>query len=133
MNHCVMHRLSHAFCLGWQPSVCGFVETCAVLHLRRFERQACGEGSLFKLPAQVEYLHHSSTYINAVHLCLTRYAHQHNTQTHKHTHACSIIHQAHTHEMHSWISFGDHPLKLERCREDQHGPCARMTRTHREV
>ena len=32
-----------------------------------------------------------------------------------------------------WIPFGDHPLKLERCREDQHGPCARMTRTNREV
>ena len=32
-----------------------------------------------------------------------------------------------------WIPFGDHPLKLERCREDQHGPCARMTRTHGEV
>ena len=25
-----------------------------------------------------------------------------------------------------WIPFGDHPLKLERYREDQHGPCARM-------
>ena len=32
-----------------------------------------------------------------------------------------------------WIPFGDHPLKLERYREDQHGPCARMTRTNREV
>ena len=31
------------------------------------------------------------------------------------------------------IPFGDHSFKLERCREDQHGPCARMTRTHREV
>ena len=31
------------------------------------------------------------------------------------------------------ISFGDHPLISERYREDQHGPCARMTRTHREV
>ena len=25
-----------------------------------------------------------------------------------------------------WIPFGDHPLRLERCREDEHGPCARM-------
>ena len=33
----------------------------------------------------------------------------------------------------AWIPFGDHPLKLERRREDKHGPCARMTRTHREV
>ena len=33
----------------------------------------------------------------------------------------------------SWIPFGDHPLKLERCREDKHGPCARMTHTNREV
>ena len=32
----------------------------------------------------------------------------------------------------AWIPFGDHPLKLERHREDQHGPCARMTRTNRE-
>ena len=32
-----------------------------------------------------------------------------------------------------WIPFGDHPLKLERYREDWHGPCARMTRTNREV
>ena len=31
------------------------------------------------------------------------------------------------------VSFGDHPLKLERYREDSHGPCARMTRTHREA
>ena len=31
------------------------------------------------------------------------------------------------------IPFGDHPLKLERYREDSHGPCARMTRTNREV
>ena len=30
------------------------------------------------------------------------------------------------------IPFGDHPLKLERYREDLHGPCARMTRTNRE-
>ena len=29
--------------------------------------------------------------------------------------------------------FGDHPFKLERYREYQHGPCARVTRTHREV
>ena len=28
---------------------------------------------------------------------------------------------------------GDHPIKLERYREDWHGPCARMTRTNREV
>ena len=31
------------------------------------------------------------------------------------------------------IPFGDHPLKLERYREDLYGPRARMTRTHREV
>jgi len=31
------------------------------------------------------------------------------------------------------IPFGDHPLTLERCREDYRGPCARMTRTNREV
>ena len=31
------------------------------------------------------------------------------------------------------IPFGDHPLTLERYREDLHGPCARMTCTHREV
>ena len=31
------------------------------------------------------------------------------------------------------VPFGDHPLKLERRREDSHGPCARMTRTNREV
>ena len=31
------------------------------------------------------------------------------------------------------IPFGDHPLKLERYREDYHGPCARMTRINREV
>ena len=31
------------------------------------------------------------------------------------------------------IPFGDHPLTLERYREDWHGPCARMTRTDREV
>ena len=31
------------------------------------------------------------------------------------------------------IPFGDHPIKLERYREDLHGPCARMTRTNREV
>ena len=30
------------------------------------------------------------------------------------------------------IPFGDHPFKLERRREDQHGPCARMTRAIRE-
>ena len=29
--------------------------------------------------------------------------------------------------------FGDHPFKFERCKEDQHGPWARMTRTTREV
>jgi len=33
----------------------------------------------------------------------------------------------------SWIPFGDHPLNLEQYREDEHGPCARMTRTNREV
>ena len=32
-----------------------------------------------------------------------------------------------------WIPLEDHPLKLERYREDEHGPCARMTRTNREV
>ena len=32
-----------------------------------------------------------------------------------------------------WIPFGDHPSKLERYREDEHDPCARMTRTSREV
>ena len=31
------------------------------------------------------------------------------------------------------IPFGDHPFKLERCREDEHGPCARLTRTNREA
>ena len=31
------------------------------------------------------------------------------------------------------IPFGDHPLKLERYREYEPGPCARMTRTNREV
>ena len=33
----------------------------------------------------------------------------------------------------SRIPFGDHLLKLERYREDYHGPCTRMTGTHREV
>ena len=28
------------------------------------------------------------------------------------------------------IPFGDHPLELERYREDQYGPCARMTRAN---
>ena len=32
----------------------------------------------------------------------------------------------------TWIPFGDHPLTLERYREYQHVPCARMTRTTRE-
>ena len=31
------------------------------------------------------------------------------------------------------IPFGDHPLKLERDREAEHDPCARMTCTNREV
>jgi len=31
------------------------------------------------------------------------------------------------------IPSGDHPLKLERYREDWHGPCARVTRTNREA
>ena len=31
-----------------------------------------------------------------------------------------------------WNLARGHPLKLERYREDQHGPCARMTRTNRE-
>ena len=30
-------------------------------------------------------------------------------------------------------SLRDHPSTLERCREDQHGPCARTTGTSREV
>ena len=37
------------------------------------------------------------------------------------------------HPYHPWMPFGDHRLKLERHREDQHGPCARMTRTTREA
>jgi hypothetical protein len=32
-----------------------------------------------------------------------------------------------------WIPFGDYPLQVERYREDQHGPCAKMTRADREV
>ena len=32
-----------------------------------------------------------------------------------------------------WILFGDHPFSVERHKEDKHGPCARMTRTNREV
>ena len=35
--------------------------------------------------------------------------------------------------IHIGIPFGDHPLELERYREHQCGPCARMTRTSREV
>ena len=31
------------------------------------------------------------------------------------------------------LSLRRHPIKLERYREDQHGPCARMTRTNREM
>ena len=30
-------------------------------------------------------------------------------------------------------SLREHPLRSERCGEDRHGPCARMTRTNREV
>ena len=37
------------------------------------------------------------------------------------------------HASRALIALGDHPLNLERYREDYHGPCARMTRTNREV
>lgn len=33
----------------------------------------------------------------------------------------------------NWIPFRDHPIKLVRYGEDQHGPSAGMTRTSREV
>ena len=36
-------------------------------------------------------------------------------------------------DIYVWIPFGDHPLKLERYREDYHGQCARVTRTNQEV
>ena len=61
----------------------------------------------------------------------------HNTNNNDDTHDDDDGDDDHDHDNHHHhhkrIPFGDHPLKSERCREDLHGPCARMTRTNREV